>query len=415
MRKLESRSFRATTVAASGLAALLAVSAAAAQGWPQYRGPNRTGISKETGLRTEWPQDGPPVLWRTPLGDGYSGIAVAGDRVFTMYAGGDDEFVACYDVRTGKEIWKVRTDENRFDDQGSGPRSTPTVDGEIVYALGAKGMLFALTAANGKKVWSKDLKVEYGARVPRWGVSTTPLVEGDLLLVDVGGKAGKSLVALDKKTGRTRWTAYDDKPGYSSPIAVTIHGVRQIISFAGTSLVSVSAEDGKVLWTIPWTTSYDVNAAVPVFVPPDKVFISSGYDKGAGLFRVRADADGRLEVEDVWKSRVMKNHFNSSVLYGGHLFGFDNGTLKCVDAHTGEEKWAQRGFAKGSLIVADGHLVIFSESGLLALAEATPSGYVEKARAQILKGRTWTMPSLAAGTLYLRNQEELVALDISRK
>ena len=286
------------------------------------------------------------------------------------------------------------------------------MDGKTVYALGANGDLVAVSAADGEPLWQLGLKSEVDARVPRWGVSTSPIVEGDLLLVDAGGGKGKSLIALNKKTGKIAWTAYTDKPGYSTPLPVTIHGVRQILSFAGTSLVSVSLADGKVLWSVPWRTSYDVNAAMPIFVPPDKVFLSSAYDKGAALLRVKS-ADGKLEVEDVWRSRVMKNHFNSSILYGGHLYGFDNAVLKCIDAHTGDELWKTSGFAKGSLLLADGHLIIFSERGLLALAEATPKAYREVARAQILEGKTWTMPSLAAGRLYLRNEKEMVALDFS--
>jgi outer membrane protein assembly factor BamB len=398
---------------AAGLTLWLAAGAAPADGWPQYRGPGRNGVSKETGLLKAWPEGGPKALWRASLGDGYSGIAVAGGRACTMYSRGEDELVACFDARTGKELWKLRTDANRTDEMGAGPRSTPTIDGDLLFALGAKGMLYALKAATGEQVWSKDLKEEYGARVPRWGVATEPLVEGNLLVIDAGGRPGASLVALDKATGRTAWTAHDDKPGYSAPIAVTIHDVRQIVSFSASSLVGVAAADGRVLWSLPWETSYDVNAAAPVFVPPDLVFVSSGYDKGAGVYRLTKTAGGAWQAEEVWKSRVMKNHFNSSVLLGSHLYGFDNATLKCIDAHTGEEKWEQRGFAKGSLLVADGHLVIFSESGLLALAEASPDAYVEKARAQILEGRTWTMPSLAGGTLFLRNQAEMVALDVS--
>lgn len=399
------------------LAGLLAAAGAArgaepAGEWPWYRGPSWSGISRETGLLKTWPAAGPRVIWKAPLGEGYSGISVAGGRVYTMYARGDDEFVACLDAATGKQIWRVRTDANRFDDQGSGPRSTPTVDGDVVFALGARAVLHALKAETGETVWMKDLKVEFGAKVPRWGASTSPLVEGDLLLLDVGGRPGNSIVALDKRSGRVRWTSHTDKAGYSTPLAITVRGVRQILFFTGSSLISVSPEDGEVLWSVPWKTSWDVNAAMPVFVPPDKVFISSSYDVGAALFRVKND-DGEVAVEEIWKSRVMKNHFNSSIHYGGHLYGFDNGTLKCIDANTGEEKWGQRGFAKGSLLLADGHLIVLSEHGLLALAEATPDGYREKGRVQILEGRTWTMPSLARGKLFLRNREEMVALDVA--
>jgi hypothetical protein len=193
---------------------------------------------------------------------------------------------------------------------------------------------------------------------------------------------------------------------------VDIQGVRQVLFFTGSSLVSVTPVDGKVLWSVPWKTSYDINAAMPVLVAPDKVFISSGYDTGAAVYQIKKSGS-TWSTEEVWKSSVMKNHYNSSILYEGHLYGFDDSTLKCINALTGEESWKQRGFAKGSLLLADGHLLVLSEEGLLALVEATPSAYKEKARAQILEGKTWTMPSLAGGKLYLRNQKEMVALDIT--
>ena len=401
----------ALLLAGAVVAAPLAATDAAKADWPQYRGPQRAGLSQETGLLKSWPAAGPKALWRVPLGDGYSGISLSGGRAFTMYSKGGEEFAGAFDAATGKEIWKVRIDAARRDDFGDGPRSTPTVDSQSVFAVGASGMLYALKADSGEKLWSKDLKVEFGAPVPQWGVSTSPLVEGDLLLLDAGAGKGKSLVALDKKTGATRWTAHSDRPGYSSPLAVTFQGVRQILSLAGTSLVSVAAADGKVLWSVPWETSYDVNAAMPVLIPPDKVFISSGYDKGGAVYRVKKEGEG-FKAEEVWNNRVLKNHFNSSVHYGGYLYGFDDATLKCVDAGTGEEKWRQRGFQKGSLLIADGHLVILSEAGLLLLAEASPAAFKEEGRMQVLEGRTWTMPSLAGGRLYLRNQKEMVALSL---
>jgi outer membrane protein assembly factor BamB len=175
--------------------------------------------------------------------------------------------------------------------------------------------------------------------------------------------------------------------------------------------MSVAPADGALLWRVPWRTSYDVNAAMPIFIPPDGVFISSSYDTGGALYRIKGGGAG-MQAEEIWRSRVLKNHFNSSVLYQGHLYGFDDATLKCVDARTGEEKWAARGFGKGSLLVADGHLVILGERGQLALAPAVPGGYQEKARTQPLEGKTWTMPTLSNGRLYLRNEAELVALDV---
>ena len=399
----------------AALSALVGASVTGSSGgatWPAYRGPDGTGISHETGLLKAWPEGGPRVLWRMPLGDGYSGISVSGTRLYTMYSTKEDEIVACHEAVSGKELWRSRIDSNRPDDQGDGPRSTPTIDGDRVYALGARGKLLALEASTGKTVWKKDLKKDFGARVPRWGISTSPFIEGDLLLLDAGGSPDRSIIALNKKDGSMAWSARSDKPGYSTPISVTFGGRRQVLFFTGSALVSIDPSDGRQLWDFKWKTSYDINAAMPIFVPPDRVFISSGYDVGAALLQVNDD-DGRFKIVPVWRSRVMKNHFNSSILHDGHLYGFDYGTLKCIDANTGQEKWGQRGFAKGSLLLADGHLIILSEGGLLALAEATPDGFQEKGRVQILEGRTWTMPSLSNKTLYLRNREEMVALDLA--
>lgn len=374
--------------------------------WPQYRGMNRDGISRETGLLKTWPETGPKVVWKAEIGPAYSAIAVSSGRLFTMDSKGTDEFVVCFDAASGKELWRYRNDASFDNDQGNGPRSTPVVDGNMVYALGALGQLTALSAQDGKKIWAHNLKTEFGSEIPQWGTSTQPLVEKDLLIVDVGGDSGQSIMAFHKKNGSVQWKTHTDKQGYSTPIAVTVNGVRQILVFTGTTLVSVSPT-GNVLWKYPWRTSWDANIASPVFVAPDKVFVSTSYDVGAALVQIKGNS-----VQEIWKSRIMKNHFNSSVVDGNNLYGFDDATLKCIDVLTGAEKWKQSGFGKGSLILADGHLIVLSERGKLALVEATPTAYKEAASYQALDGKCWTMPTLANGKLYLRNQKSLVSLDL---
>lgn len=381
--------------------------------WPQWRGPNRDGISKETGILKTWSENGPKVLWSAPSGDGYSGISVTNGRLYTMYGQGSDEVAVCLDAATGKELWRFKIETKKYTNSyGNGPRSTPTIDGNLVYALSGKGKLYSINAVTGNEVWSHDLNKEYSGKIPTWGVSTSPLVQGKMLIVDVGGKGDYGLVAFNKKNGKVLWKSKTELPGYSSPISVTAHGIKQIVFFTGTNVVSVSPKDGKRYWSYLWRTSYDANIATPIFIKPDKVFMSSGYNKGAAVLRMKA-ADGTVTVQEVWKSRAMRNHFSSSILIGDHLYGFDEATLRCVNVKTQESKWGKRRLGKGSLTYADGHLIVLSERGKLVLVKATPEAYVEKASAQVLRGRCWTVPTLVDGKLYLRNQKEMLCLDLS--
>jgi outer membrane protein assembly factor BamB len=378
--------------------------------WPQWRGPNRDGVSQETGLLNSWQQDGPKVLWRIPFGHGYSGISILRGRLYTMFAPEEDEFVVCLNASNGEELWRFRTDSKFTNEHGDGPRSTPTVNEDAVFALGSKGKLHALDARNGERLWEHDLVDEFGSKIPGWGFATSPLVEANLLVVEVGGKDGKSVVAFDKKSGDLVWTSPTDEPGYSSPIAITFNGIRQIIIFTSQGPVSVSPTDGKIYWKYLWPEG--INIATPLFIPEGQVFVSASYDKGAVLVKMTSDG-GAVTVDEVWKSRVMKNHFNASVLHGNYLYGFDNAFLKCIEAKTGVEQWVARGFGKGSLIYADGNLIVVGDEGRLALIEATPLEYREKGDVQLLQGKCWTAPTLAGGRLYVRNHEELVCLDVT--
>lgn len=379
--------------------------------WPQWLGPNRTGISTETGFLKTWPKDGPAVLWKRNLGAGFSGISVADGRVFTMFAEGDDEFVICLNEESGDEIWRFRTGGTFEEWQGGdGPRSQPTVDGERVYVLGAEGRLYALKAANGDTIWTVDLVDGLGGRFPRFGFSTSPLVEGDFLFLEAATRNG-TFLALHRKDGKVAWASQNDVASYSSPIAVDLAGARQVVYFSGDAVVGLSPFGGSLFWRYPWKTSYDLNIATPIFVPPDQIFISSGYDHGAALLRIESGGDG-FSVTRVWESRRMKNHFGTSVLVGDYIYGFDNAILKCIEARTGKEQWKHRGYGKGALIYADGHLILLSDNGRLALAQATPDGFREKAGGQVLDGRSWTMPTLANGRVFVRDMRKIVCLDL---
>ena len=393
------------------IAVVLCFSSAHAD-WPQWLGPNRTGISSETGVLTTWAADGPTVVWQKELGEGFSGISVADGRVYTMFSAGEDEFVICLNEETGREIWRFRTGAKFYERQGgNGPRSQPTVDGERVFVLSAEGWLYALNAKDGKKLWLVDLYDGMGSRVPKFGFSTSPLVENDLLLLEVGTRQG-TFIALDKTNGAVKWASQRDIVSYSSPIAVDIAGIRQVVFVSGEAAVGLSPTDGSLYWRFPWQTSYDLNVATPIFVPPDHIFISSGYDHGAALLQIAQQGEG-LSVKKVWESRGMKNHFGTSLLIGDYIYGFDNAILKCIEAKTGKEQWKRRGYGKGSLIYADGQLIILSDKGKLALADASPTGFREKASTQVLSGKCWTPPALANGKIFVRDMYKIVCMDVS--
>lgn len=379
--------------------------------WPQWLGPDRTGISTETGFLKTWPKGGPAVVWKKNLGEGFSGISVANGRVFTMFAEGDKEFVICLKEESGDEIWRFRTGAKFEEWQGgNGPRSQPTVDGDRVYVLGAEGWLYALNVGNGEMIWSVDLVDGLGGRFPRFGFSNSALVEGDLLFLEAATRKG-TFLALRRTDGEVAWASQNDVASYSSPIAVDLAGARQVVYFSGDAAVGLSPVDGSLYWRYPWKTSYDLNIATPIFVPPDQIFISSGYDHGAALLRIEAGADG-MAVTRVWENRRMKNHFGTSVLIGDYIYGFDNAILKCIEARTGKEQWKHRGYGKGALVYADGHLILLSDNGRLALARATPEGFKERAGAQVLAGRSWTMPTLANGRVFVRDMRKIVCLEL---
>lgn len=377
--------------------------------WPEFRGPHRDGKSAATDVPESFGPDGPKQLWSAEGGKGYSGMSVVDGRLFTLVARKGQELVLALDARTGKELWTYELGEEFRNSFGDGPRSTPTVDGDTVFVLGARGKLAALDARTGEPRWTQDLKKSFGARVPTWGISTSPLVLGDSLLLDVGGRDGASVVSLNKKNGLVRWTAGTDIAGYSAPLPLTVGGRDQVIFLTGTKVQSVDPENGTVLWTKPWETDYDVNAATPIFIPPNRLFVSTGYDTGAAMFEIEVEGDD-VSAREVWSNRGMKNQFSSSIYHDGYIYGFDNSILKCIDPKTGEDVWRARGYGHGSMIWADGKLILFSDKGKLGLIEATPKEFRELDTAQIFNGKTWTVPTLAGDTLYVRDESRIVAL-----
>lgn len=373
--------------------------------WPQWRGPQRDGVSRESGLVKQWSENGPTEIWRRPIGTGYSGVVVSDGGLFTLDQKQEEALVAL-NAETGKDKWRLPLSRGFFNGQGDGPRGTPAVVGNLIFAVGGGGVLAAADRTSGVLMWKHHLGQDLGGTGPHWGFSTSPLVEGEVVFVESGGGEG-SLAGFRKNDGYLLWRSQDDPVGYSSPLSVPWEGTRQILFFTARHLLSVN-RDGRLLWKLPWTTSYDVNAATPVWIPPNRIFISSNYDVGGAVYEMRSSGPPRL----VWENRQMRNHFNSSIYLNGYLYGFDNATLKCVDAADGSMKWGARGLGKGSLIAADGLLIILGERGQLVLAEATPQAYRELSRAQVLGGKCWTSPTLAHGKLYLRNQTEIMCIDM---
>lgn len=379
--------------------------------WTDFRGPRRDGIYNQMRVLAKWPEAGPQRLWRRPVGGGYASFVVAHGRAFTIEQRGRQEVAAAYDMADGREVWSNAW-EAFFQESmgGDGPRATPTWHDDRLYALGAEGELRCLDAGTGRLLWSKNILRENGAANLQWGVSGSPLVVDDKLIVLPGGSAGKSVVAYDKRTGNSLWHSLSDKQAYTSPMLVTLAGERQILVVTATRAVGLTLE-GNLLWEYPWTTSYDINAAQPVIVGPDRFILSAGYGHGAALVKVTRNA-GAFKAETVWQNTRMKNKFTSSVLHEGHIYGLDEAILACVNVETGDLKWKGGRYGYGQIVLAGGHIIVAAEDGDVALVRATPQEHQELARFPALSGKTWNHPAISDGILLVRNGAEMSAFQI---
>ena len=383
-----------------------------AANWPQWRGPNRDGISKETGLLKQWPADGPALVWKASgAGRGYSSFSVSNGKLYTMGLRGDREFVVAFDIATGKEAWATPHGSAFHNDRGDGPRGTPTIDGDRVYALGGNGDLSALDARTGKVVWSKNVLREFGGSNITWGISESPLVLGNKVLVNAGGP-GASMVALNKTDGSVIWKSQSDEAGYSSAVPVEINGGTQVVFFTAKRAVGLDARDGRLLWEYGRPSNNTANAATPI-VRANRIFISSDYGTGGGVVEIQPDN----KAQEIYFTKDMRNHHSSSVLIGDYLYGFSGSILTAMKFDTGEIAWRDRSVGKGSLVYADGNLYCLSENGVVGLVEATPTGYKEKGRFRIQQGSlpTWAHPVVAGGRLYLRDQDTIYAYNVREK
>lgn len=413
-------------VAASSFGlAMMAAMAAYAQvddkgSWPQFRGPDRNGISRETGLLKQWPAAGPTLVWKAAsLGTTNSAPSVAGGRVFGMSYRGADEFVWALEESTGKPLWSQRIAPANFNigrQAQDGPGCTPTVVGEQVYALGMSGDVVCMQVSDGKLVWQKNLVKDFGGTVPRWGFAESPLVDGTKVIVTPGGPQA-TLVALDRTTGEVVWKSVSpqgDRAGYASAITAEVEGKRQYIQFVSGGVVGVAADDGKFLWRYDAPANRTANCSAPIY-HDNHIFAASGYNTGGGLAKLTIAADGGMTATEVYFTRNMRNHHGGMVLVDGHLYGFDESNLSCIDFKTGEVKWFNRSVGKGSVAYADGLLYVRSERGPMAIVEATPQSYTEKSRfaPPDYSGKTtWPYPVIANGRLYLRDQDNLHCFEL---
>ncbi len=387
--------------------------------WPQWQGPDRTGLSKETGLLQQWPAPGPPVAWSiSGLGAGYGSLAVKGDRIFVqaLQAAERASTVSSLNRADGKVVWRKSIGRSGYNDRGPGPRGTPTLDGDRLYALTENGDLACLAAADGTVKWQRNILADFSGRQIPWLISESPLVDGNNVIVTPGGpKAG--IVALDKMTGKTVWTSQQlsDEAGYASPIAADVQGVRVIMTLTSRAGVGVRASDGKLMWRHTQVANDTANIATPVF-HDNKVFYTSGYGVGAALLGLTAQA-GDVKAQQIYFTRDMQNHHGGVVLVNGYLYGFNNSILTCLEFATGKMMWRDRSVGKGTLMYADGNLYIQSEDHVVGLAEASPAGYKEKGRFRIQDQGfpSWAHPVVSGGMLYIRDQGTLAAYNIKGK
>jgi outer membrane protein assembly factor BamB len=387
--------------------------------WPQLLGPTRNGVYYGGDIPTTWTASGPRIVWKKPVGEGFAGPVVVGNRLILFHRRANQEIVECLDIATGDPQWSFPYRTSYRDDFGfdEGPRAAPTIANDRVYTFGAEGMLHCLDLKKGTKLWSVDSYKTFGVRKGFFGAACSPLVDDGKVLVNVGGAGGAGIVAFDAHSGDVLWKATDDEASYSSPTAATIAGRRHALFFTRTGLVDLDSASGEVLHQMRWRARINasVNAATPLVVG-DRVFLSASYQTGAVLLNLGGD-----RLEPLWSSDdALSNHYATSVYHDGHLYGFHGRqefgpSLRCIELATGKVNWSEDRFGAGTVTLAGDELVVLNEDGTLLLAPATPTGFKPTARAVILPATIRAYPALAAGRLYARNQDTLIALDLRKR
>jgi len=373
--------------------------------WKQFRGNNRNGVSAETTINEKWSENEPKLIWKQNLGSGFSEILASKDKVYTMISEKTDslsglEFLVAYDALSAEEIWRTFVDSMFIEPGGSGdgPRSTPVIDDKAIYCLSSFGKLGAFSRKNGNTLWTVDFVEEFGNK-PGWNYTTSPILHENEIIIEVGGTDSMAFASFDKKTGETLWINGEGRPSYSSPTFTAIDGGIQFVFANGTMLMSFD-KTGKELWS--YSMPFQSPIATPLFIAPNKIFVSSG----AGCFMIQVENN---EVAEVFINKSMRNTFNTSCYYDGHIYGIGSSALKCISVTDGEAKWSERGFGLGSLILVGNKLLAMTDKGVLKLVDAVPEAYNEHGSYQALTGKSWTAPSFANGTIYLRNLTEMAS------
>lgn len=399
-----------------------------AKDWPQFLGPNRDGIVRDKGLNVDWKTKPPTTLWKVPIGSGFSSVSIVGDRIYTQVRRDEGDGVLCLDAKDGKELWYFEAAPTYLDKQnwGFGPRSTPTCHQGKLYCLFPMGELVCLTT-DGKIVWQVDIFKDTGAKLPSeetlfWGVSMSPLLEGDLVIVQPGGTNDNSVAAFHTDTGKLVWTAGSDVIGYGSSIAITIEGARQLVVPTGESILGIEPAGGKILWRYLFGNQYKATCASPVWAD-HMLFVSASHVGSAVVEIVPPEKDSAKDdwmVREKWKNqKTMRNMMATSMVLDGHIYGCSGDlsafVLRCLDLSTGEIHWEHRLQNRCNLLALDGHLLCASEPGDLLLVEARPRAFNVKGELpQLLASRTWAAPALADGKLYLRDDHHLICLDLRK-
>ena len=375
--------------------------------YPQFLGQNRNGVVTSIKLNLDWQADPPKLVWRRPVGAGWSGFAVVGDAAITQEQEDDWEKVVCYDLHTGEIRWSHQ-DQARYytPPAGLGPRATPTISGNRVYTLGSTGILNCLDFETGEQLWTTNIFEENGADAPPWGISISPLVFGELVIVSAGGA-----VAYHRETGEIAWIGHRTQSGYSSPFLTILADTEQIVIFNQGLITAHEPLSGRLLWKHPWPEQVEC-VSQPVPLPDDRLLVSAGYGAGAKLFQISRNPAGEFNVHIIWETIYLKAKFTNIIYYENYLYGLDDGIFACINPVDGKRQWKRGRYGHGQTLLISDVLLVLTESGEVVLVEPDPENHREHARFSALQGKTWNTPSLAGNYLLVRNNQEAACYEL---